>query len=340
MTIEQLVKEKLTESTVIKNYKKMCELLGEEIKTGESKKSQEKKWKRYFDYEKEKQKYIIVKIYDEPLPPTDGRVLGNNNEYVEHIKFILLNYLSKQEGYTAKITLKKLFLLLGMINHNYMKADNSELIVNNDCITEYQINHFYQRTYQKLRETIFSSLKNLKNRCLILYEEITMININIKINEYEIKNIDREATDKEKELILKVHKEVLEDMGLESMILVHLKFKQNEFYNRVNSLIRERYNINYSYTDIKIIYNYENIVEAKEQAELQMQKRMLNDKFINSVNKQAERILDKNKQKYEEEVMSDIYGEPNPSKVRKFFKLDDEVYLYAQKKLAELLMRY
>lgn len=326
--IQQKVKENLKENIVIKNYKKLCELLGENIQAGKAKQLQEKNWQRYFNYEKEGQKYIITKLYNEPLPKIDQRKLGNNAEYIEHIKFILLNYLSKQEGYTTRLTLKKLFLLLGMINNNYMNLENKEILQNDELLTEFQINHFYQRTYDKLKRTIFSSLNNLQNNRLIMYEEIVMISININ-NETIIRN----ANDKEKELILLTQKDVLNEMGLESIVLVYLKFKQKEFYKRVNELLLERYNINYSYIEFKIIYNHKNIIEAKKQAELEMQKRMLNDKMIETISKQANNILKKNKEEYEDFIYNDDYK-------KRLFVLDEDIYLYSQKKLTDLLIKY
>lgn len=53
---------------VIKNYKELCAILNEEAKTGKAKQLQLKNWKRYFDWEKDGQKFIIVDIYDTPLP--------------------------------------------------------------------------------------------------------------------------------------------------------------------------------------------------------------------------------------------------------------------------------
>jgi len=53
---------------IIKNYKEMCKILNEEEKTSNSKKAQQKEWKRYFDFGKEGQKYIIYEIYEKPLP--------------------------------------------------------------------------------------------------------------------------------------------------------------------------------------------------------------------------------------------------------------------------------
>lgn len=62
---------------VVKNYPELCELLGEEIKTSNSKKAQLKKWSSYFSWDKNGHKYTIKEIYDNPLPVEDGRYNGN-----------------------------------------------------------------------------------------------------------------------------------------------------------------------------------------------------------------------------------------------------------------------
>jgi len=270
----------------------------------------------------------------------DKRTLGNRSIYVQHIELLLLNHLSKQTGYKVTLTLKNLCLLLGMINQEYIKENRKELKANSDHITDYHINHFYQRTYQKLRKIIFDSLRNLKNRCLVDYEELTIINIEELVNSrYQV--VTRIAKDKEKKYILEVKKQVLKDMGLESITLVHLKFKHAEFYNRINTLLKEKYNINFTYTDIKIIFNKEHIIEALEQAELNMHKIMLNDKVINSINNQAESIKEKSEINYNEQVeeyMNRILGLPSQMSLSKFFRLND-IYIYAQNELAELLLR-
>lgn len=337
----ELVKRTLYPTQVIKNNKHLCKLLNLEEKKGNSKKAQEKHLLRFFNFEKEKQKYIITKIYDYPLPKDDQRIQGNNSIYTKHIELLLLNHLSKQEGYKTTITLKKLFLLLGMINHKYIEENKEEMKANSEYINDYQINHFYQRTYQKLRKVIFDTLNNLKNRCLIHYEEVIMISINELIFD-KIETITRTATDSEKNIIKDIKKEVLQNMGLESITLVFLKFKSTEFYLRVNELLKERYDINYTYTDIKILFTKKHIIEALQQAELLIQKKMLNDKIIDAVNKQAQHIYDKNQIEYNEQVeefMKHFIGEPNRMVLNKFFKLND-VYLYAQEELAEMLLRY
>lgn len=77
-------KEILYVGQIIKNYKVLCELLNEEIKSGTSRECQHKEWLRYFDYEKQGQKYIITKIYETPLEKKDGRHNGNHTIHGLH----------------------------------------------------------------------------------------------------------------------------------------------------------------------------------------------------------------------------------------------------------------
>lgn len=339
-----LVHKVLSVGLVIKNYKELCKLLNQEPTTGNSKKSQHKEWLRYFEYEKERQKYIITEIYINPLEINDKRTLGNNSIYVQHIELILLNFLSKQQGYTATLTLKRWFLLMGMINPKYIELEEDKKILKtlNDNITDFQINHFYQRTYQKLRKIIFDALRNLKNRCLIDYEELTIININ-EPDFYGILHTNiRQATDEEKKNIIATKNIVLNEMGIESITLIHLKFKHKEFYNRVNMLLKSKYNINYIYTDIKILFTKEHIIKALMQAELNMQKLILNEKIINAVNEQAKYNLEKSQKEYDkqiEEYLNSIIGKPSNISLSKFFKLTEDIYLVAQEELTEYLLK-
>lgn len=67
----------------IKNYKYLCELVNEEVKSGKSKKYQLEHWKCYFDFEKVGQKIIITKIFDEPHQKEDKRKTRHYQHGVE-----------------------------------------------------------------------------------------------------------------------------------------------------------------------------------------------------------------------------------------------------------------
>lgn len=173
---------------VVKNYREMCIILNEQVCEGNSKKAQLKEWARYFLWEKKGQKFIILDIYDEPLPKDDGR--QNKNIYVQYIEVILMKILSKQKNTKEPfyITTNQLWKLLGMINNNYKNISLDDL---NNMITDYEVTSFdmkkfYQRCNQRLREILFSSLNKLEDRALIKYEIETVIVFLMKIEKQYI----------------------------------------------------------------------------------------------------------------------------------------------------------
>ena len=108
---------KLNIGMVVKNYKELCSLLSQEVKTGNSKKYQLEDFKCYFDWEKSGQKFIISDIYDTPLTKEDKRKLGNNSIYVQCIEVILLQFLSQQEGYKCTLSKRDWWKMLGIVNY-------------------------------------------------------------------------------------------------------------------------------------------------------------------------------------------------------------------------------
>lgn len=185
---------KFSVGTVIKNYKKLCELLNEETRTGNARIAQLKEFKRYFNWQKSGQKFIITDIYTDPLEKEDKRKFGNNSIYVKYIEVILLKYLSKKSGYTQTLTKRKWWELLGIVNHKYATTSTQELEKLDYTVTEWEIKHFYQRCNKKLEEILFSALNSLKSRKLITYEVQTII---VKRDE-NCREIYTEATDVEK----------------------------------------------------------------------------------------------------------------------------------------------
>lgn len=149
---------------IIKNYKELCAILNETAKTGKAKQLQLKNWKRYFDWEKDGQKFIIVDIYDTPLPKEDLRRKGNNSIYKNYIELILLQYLSKQEGYKKTFTKRNWLELLGMINSKYGKEPKNKLKQLDYSINDQEITLFYIRSNKKLERVLHDALSNLQEK--------------------------------------------------------------------------------------------------------------------------------------------------------------------------------
>ena len=170
VSLEEIIKERVSVGMVIKNYKQLCQLLDLPILSGgNAKQAQIKNLKCYMDFEKSGQKFIITDIFDTPLTINDQRKLGNNSIYVKYIEVILLQYLSKQNGFTSTLNKVDWWRLLGFINEKYKNTPDKELETLDSSITPFEIKMFYQRCNTKLERILFSALNNLKNRKLIMY---------------------------------------------------------------------------------------------------------------------------------------------------------------------------
>jgi len=271
----------------IKNYKQMCDLLNEEVKTGESKKAQLKEWSRYFEFErpKWKQSYIILDIYDEPLEKEDNRKKGGRSVYVKFIETILINYLSQQPDGTKTFTRRNWWELLGMVNKNYNNLSVSEIKSIDKSFTDFEINHFYARSNRKLDSILITALKNLRNRRLIEWEYQTVVIYNK--NKYFI------ANDEEIRNILRIENQILTKcFHMEDVRQIYLQGLQKEYYRNVYKKLYDEYGYERYYKQIKIIYPQDCMKEALPKAEVELQKLLLNEKIVDYLNNEAIKIND------------------------------------------------
>ena len=321
---------------IVKNYKELCALLGEEFKQGgDSRKAQLKEFARYFEWEKSGQKFLITDIYDTPLPKEDGR---NKGKYVKCIEIILLNYLSKQKGYTYTLSKKKWWELLGMVNRKYDNVSQEELLEIDPVITKFEIRQYYQRCNKKLEEILFSALRSLSSRKLIDWGIETVI-----VTRNQGKTHFRVANEFEKKIILRAERYVLHKiMHLEKMFNVFAKQKQDEFYRLVNEILEDSLDKEwqYYYKQVKIIYNHDQVIEAIPNIEAELRKLELNDKVVNALNEHAEEKYRKERKKYEDNSAKLFEKLVNGEDIseEKIFKIPD-TYVMAQKLLTDELIR-
>lgn len=322
----------------IKNYKVLCELLGQQVKSGKSRKYQLEDFNRYFEWEKSGQAFVITDIYDTPLTKEDKRRLGNNSIYVQCIEVILLQYLSKQEGYTRTFTKRMWWEMLGITNHKYGRVSENQLKNLDYSVTQFEIKHFYQRCNKKLEQILFSALNSLKNRKLIMYEIQTVIVENDK-NGKERYFL---ASDDDNKNILQVERHVLHNiMGYEKMFQVFLRFQQAEFYKKVSDLLSEYYGWKYYFKQVKVIYTPEDVREALPQMEVILQKELLNKRVIDFLNNNAKEFYDNRLNEYEEKtknLIAEYIGEAPKTVTRSLWRIPD-TYLTAQSILTDELIR-
>lgn len=244
---------KIEEGQIVKNYRQMCELLGEERTTGNAKKAQMANWERFFSITKIKgtQKMRIDEIYIEPLERVDGRSKGGRSIYVESVEVVLLNYLSKQKGYVATFTKNKLYTRLGMVNSRYFNATNSELKNENPVLTDFDINRFKTRASSRLNSILMSALNNLEKRFLIdVIEQVILVD---KDGRYSL------ADDMMIRNLTSIKFEVKQEIGVETEQEIYLSGKMREFYNGVNYYLSKLYGYSRAYTQFKIIFNKDHV---------------------------------------------------------------------------------
>jgi hypothetical protein len=285
---------------IIKNYKQLCSLLNEPIKTGDSKKAQLKEWSRHFSYLKEGNKYIIEDIYSEPKEKAI-KVGGNHNtiDYVDDIKIIVTGTLA-HENRNGKIFLSKLSLLkeFNMINGNYAFGKRNVPKLSKYLeIPEEDIQEFYDSSSRTLFNNVETAFDKLANQSLIHWSHVKTVcvaNTYVEYNdlgsisvdevfkgfneydeeiyEYEaatvkVKKSYREATNDEVRLILRTEREVMGDLGLDNKQQVIRYGKWDQFQKTVRDILLAKANIIFYFDSYKIIYNEDHILEEVKRLE-------------------------------------------------------------------------
>lgn len=328
---------KLQEGMLIKNYAVFCELVGQSKTTGCSKKAQLAEWQRYIEYERDGQKFFIIKIKDIPDAPNEHRV--RQGLYVAYIEYLLMKYLANQNGYEITITKRELYLLLGMTSKrlfdNTLKAQYMD---NRDDAEKAEVLSFYHRAEEKLNSIIISALNSMQGRYLIKYnKEYVISTIEECDNGYKIFN-NRVVTDSATILeILKIENQALSALELKSQHDAIVKNKIKAFYDKVNEIAKQTYGWDCISSHLRIIYIADQIKnslpihnEKLRKLSTEYQMMGLNKSIVNAVNKQAVR-------RYESQNNNE-WGEDNPMRSKPVYLLSDN-YVKVQKQLATELIQ-
>jgi hypothetical protein len=313
-------------------YKEVCDRLNiPYYSSGNQKKAQLKELERYIEFESVNRKWLILDIYTSPLDK-EVRAVPKNSIYVKYVECVLLSHLSKQPGNEIYIIKNKLWLLLGMINNNYnIYKDNYEnLEENNELMTFFEVNNFYQRSNSYLSKIVDSSLNSLKRRYLIEWNKPYMISVYLEDGNYEY----HEASVNETEKILELKRNTLLEFGFEDerqLIFSNIK-KKKEYYDTLEQRFKDIYGWDKVYQAYHIIYNRKNVITALPHDQIMLQKLAINEKVIDKINLQAENIAEEKGINSDNVVEMLLDGE----EVGFTYPL---VYVEVQKMLAEKLLR-
>ncbi len=345
--IKNNVEEK--EDNTIKNYKIMCQLIGEEECTGNSKKAQVNRWKRYFEFHKEGQKFFIDEIYDEPFPTDDARK-RREGLYVKYIELLLLEFLSKQVDYKVTLGNKEMYRILGMTNDRYdirnrmgstkaneilrqtiMNNEDKFAFTNSPKISNFDINNFYFRAEQKLNRILYSALRSMKDRFLIDYKKVNII---AEYDDEESQHFDyRESNAYEDKIILEAKNKIIKEMGYDNLTEIMLRYKCDDFYKKFNEYIKEEYGWDKCYPQLRVVYIDDIAKQIPLKAEeikklsIEDKRTQLNEEIIKCLNTQAEKKYKEAETRFFEYECDKVEAEEN-GEWGKYNPFEKEPFMY------------
>lgn len=360
--------KQLKKGMVIKNYKAMCELLDDKIKSGGSKTKQLKEWSRYFDWKKDGHNFIIEKKYDTPKAFTR----------YDKLELLLLNLLasSKNSNYLVFAPKGTLLKQLHILNKNYYYCR-----INKKNFAEYtqtqikEVYDFFHSVDKATTQQFEQLLKLLKGKNLISYNTIDRVcQIVFDKSEIEIDDvlyveneygetetvvktyipkqsvIYREATKEEIEYSIRTRNDVMKSLNCYDMKQVVASGQYPDFIQIVTEKYIKDKNIRFFFKAYKIIFhkNYINR-ELNEMAQLfklspSKKKKLLqsnSSEQIQNVMKNANNRHEKAKDFINtESEFCDMFGLPdnNTSSFDNALFRSDPSYLDSFEKISKLLL--
>jgi hypothetical protein len=247
--------DKLYTGQTFKNYKELCLELGLEVKKSvDTKNAQFKELSRYCKFNKIGHKIIIEEVYEKPLPKTENR--GKNSIYGNLIQLLICDLLAQCKGHVS-ISKSKLMHTLGMVNRNYNECKEMVLKLSAySDIDEKVIYDFYNTSSSSFKSIIETALNSLMDKRVIMFNKI------IKIKELD-KSYTRVATETELQTIMKIEKEILEELKYKQISAVRISKDWRKFKDKVTKSLHEQSNINFYYTAYDIAINEKYIIEER-----------------------------------------------------------------------------
>ncbi|MDM5306320.1 hypothetical protein [Peribacillus frigoritolerans] len=293
----------LSEGEIFKNYKALCEALNEKVKTGYSKQAQLKEWEGYFTYLKDKNKFIILKILDDPIVKVEQRGGNNKLAHADKMDEMLTYILSKQEDGELLMTINRLLLEMKMINENFTYGNYNQNKVSNYLdIKEAYIEEFFHLTKRTFKSNIDSMLDRLERKSMIYWNKVKTV----CIGKGDVTEEHRLATKDEIQLIMQVEDEVMIELGCEDKQDIVKKEMWKYYKKEVNKVLTEKANIMYYYDSYNIIRNVGKLTRIANKVELTHEHVTLMVELNQAVQKQIITNMERRSKKSLEEVKSGV----------------------------------
>ena len=325
MNIENLRKELEQGDTF--TYKKLCEVLEEKTKGGNSKPKQLEDWNRYFEFEKVGTKIKILNIRDKELPDVN-KMLGRSKYYSDLETLILyaLNETKNKNGFTLSVSQTLKFT--NMVNQNYFTTIGNEYAFceayNVDIDFLYAFRNLSRR---KIKDIFERTLNTMKNKALINYNKIMMVCVEELSNTFiinengekiqEIRRVFRKPTEEEHSLITKAENKALEFVDCIDKTTCVSKGKWMDYVDKMLEILQEDTDILFFYNAYEI-FSHEDIVKKEikiieqEKAEVS-----LNEKMCESVSVSKSKLI--NNDELRNKLVDILLDDDSTTNVRKLF---------------------
>lgn len=297
----------LEKGLVLKNYKTVCEAIGQPVKTGKGKMLQVKEWSRYFKYSKLGHSFVIERVYRKPRDKLDKRVI-KGGKYTCYIESLLIEYLINQKHKKLTLPKNKVYELLGMVKVGYFekKHDYDRIIdyVKTSIgkeISEKEIQSFTKRIGISITSILSSALKSMIKRKII---DVNMEYVvcsdeeeyNFMKRTWDIRQTYKVAKTDETERIYEIEKEILDKLQCDTFTQVILHGLTKKYAHELDLKIKSEFNWNYIYKQINITYldNKDNLINSIKTKDLSVseRKKALNEAIIITLNCQAQKNND------------------------------------------------
>jgi len=290
MNLENL---KLYAGASVKNYRALCELLEEPVKTGKSKMLQLNEWGRFFKFEREdgSQCYWIETIYEEPKEKIDKRSMGNRSTYAHAIRALVLSLLIDDE--TKCYYVRDWLLKVGLINPLFCFSYGKNCIENEELTYDRTKDMFRGDVRRFGAERFRTAVRYLISKEIILFKEYYIIEENIADIDEPQDIITRPITKEEESFLRDVERRVLNEFGFEQKKDVAFHGKSTEFYKRMEKIIKEEcpeWTYYAKVWEIKRGKNFNAHAKKLSSAEIKELKRFVNKLFADYLSRRVSEL--------------------------------------------------
>lgn len=212
-----------------KNYKELVAFFDDKVKTGESKMCQLENYKRYFDYEKQGNKFIITEIKD---VPTEKKLQGKDATYGIELDALFKNCLGSKT-YTNRHLYTRLLPIVNIEDNAEFFEDNAiDLTLIYNCKDDALIQDYRSKMLRTLTVDISRSLNRLSKNDIITCEDIIVgqyiqYDKSIIANPNEVKYFVLSGSDYNK--VAKFEKDAREELNVSAFQVSVNKATRNKF---------------------------------------------------------------------------------------------------------------